>query len=366
MRGRGGGRIPCALPDAVLDPERILIVRLSHLGDVVHALGLHHALHAAYPRARLGWAVQPEFGGLLAGLPGLSEVFEFRRRGGIAAWRDLARDLAAFRPDWTIDAQGNAKSALASLLSRAPRRVAPHGADWQERWAAWSAGEHAPPLAPPARHAMQRMETLARHLAPGTPLPLRTDAGLTPLERAAGAAELAARAPAGAPLVLLHLSAPEDVRGWPARHWRTLARALAARGHALLVLSGPTEADLGRALAVELQDAHIAHWIDQRGLRLLAALFAAAAERGATLVACDSGPLHLAAAHGLAVVALEGPQDAARTGPWPLAGPHAVVRSSREPECAPCLKHVCHHPSGPVCMRELAPEQVLAALVARR
>lgn len=344
------------------DPERILIVRLSHLGDVVHALGLHHALHAAYPRARIAWAVQPEFAGLLRGLPGLTEVLQFRRRDGLTAWRDLARALAAFRPDWTVDAQGNAKSALASLLSRAPRRVAPHRLDWQERWAAWSAGEHAPPLAPPARHAMQRMEQLARHLAPHTALPLRTDAGLTSAERAAGAAELAARAPAGGGLVLLHLSAPEDVRAWPAAHWRTLTRALVARGRAVLVLSGPTEAALGRALAAELQDARIAHWVEQRGLRQLAAVFAAAGERDAQLVACDSGPLHLAAAHGLALVALAGPQDAARTGPWPLAGPHLVVRSSREPECAPCLKHVCHHRAGPVCMHGLAPEDVLAAL----
>lgn len=348
------------------DPERILIVRLSHLGDVVHALGLHHALHAAYPRARLGWAVQPEFAGILRGLPGLDEILEFRRAGGLRAWRELARALRAFRPDWTVDAQGNGKSALASLLSRAPRRVAPHPSGWQERWAAWSAGEHAPALAAPARHAMQRMEVLARHLAPGTPLPLRTDAGLGAEELARGRAELEARAPGGAPLVLLHLSAPEDVRAWPAAHWRTLARALVERGRAVLVLSGPTEAALGRELAAELDDARIAHWVEQRGLRLLAAVFAAAAARGAELVACDSGPLHLAAAHGLTVVALEGPQDAARTGPWPLAGVHAVVRSSREPECAPCLKHVCRHRAGPVCMHELAPERVLAALESRR
>lgn len=344
------------------DPDRILIVRLSHLGDVVHALGLVHALHAAYPRARIGWAVQGEFAGLLRGMRGLDALFEFRRQGGLGAWRELATALRAFRADWAVDAQGNAKSALASWLSRAPRRLAPHRRDWQEPWAAWTAREHAPPLVPPARHAMQRMEVLARALVPRVELPLRTDAGLAPEELDQGERELDARAPRGAGLVLLHLSSPGDVRGWPAEHWRALALALAQQGRAVLVLSGPTEADLGRKLAAELAYARIAHWVEQRGLRALAAVFTAAARRGAQLVACDSGPMHLAAAHGLAVVALEGPQDAARTGPWPLAGIHSVVRSSREPECAPCLKHVCRHARGPVCMRELALERVLAAL----
>jgi ADP-heptose:LPS heptosyltransferase len=328
----------------------------------VHALGLFHALHAAYPRARIGWAVQGEFAGLLRGMEGLDALFEFRRRGGLGAWRELARALRTFRADWAVDAQGNAKSALASWLSRAPRRLAPHRRDWQEPWAAWTAREQAAPLAPPARHAMQRMEVLARALVPDVELPLRTDVALTAAERDEGERELAVRAPRGTGLVLLHLSSPGDVRGWPLEHWRALALALAEQGRAVLVLSGPTEAEAGRRLAAELPHARIAHWVEQRGLRALAAVLGAAARRGAPLVACDSGPMHLAAAHGLAVIALEGPQDAARTGPWPLAGAHLVVRSSREPECAPCLKHVCHHARGPVCMHELAVERVLAAL----
>src|SRR5688572_8623391 len=167
MRGRVGGRIPSPLSRPVRNPDRILLVRLSHLGDVVHALGVFHALHAAYPAAEIGWAVQSEFSGLLADLPGLARVFRFERRGGPGAWLRLRAELRAFRPDWTIDAQGNAKSGAAAWLSRAPRRVAPHRADWQEPWAAWSAGEHAPRLEPPARHALQRMEVLAAHLVPG-------------------------------------------------------------------------------------------------------------------------------------------------------------------------------------------------------
>src|SRR5262245_20768324 len=157
MRGRAGRRIPSALSVSARDPDRILLVRLSHLGDVVHALGVFHALHEAYPRAAIGWAIQPEFAGLLAGLPGLARTFLFERRGGLRAWLRLRAEFAEFRPQWTVDAQGNAKSGAASWLSRAQRRVASAGADWQEPWAAWTANEHAPALVRPARHAVQRM-----------------------------------------------------------------------------------------------------------------------------------------------------------------------------------------------------------------
>jgi ADP-heptose:LPS heptosyltransferase len=357
----------------VRNPERILIVRLSHLGDVVHALGVFHALHAAYPAAEIGWAIQREFAELVTGLPGLARVIPFERRGGPLAWVRLGRELRGFRPDWAVDAQGNAKSGWAALLSAAPRRTAPARSDWQEPWAAWTANDRARALAAPARHAMQRMAELAAHVAPGTCTPLRTDAALSPTEVRAGAGALEQRLPRrAAGTVLLHLSTSQDVRGWPAGHWAGLIRSLRASGRSVLALSGPAEAAVGGELSRRLApDDGLSHWVGQRGLRQLAAVFRAAAGRGLTLVACDSGPMHLAAAHGLPVVALEGPQDAARTGPWPLPSPtsasreeprHRTVRARLEPDCAPCFARRCRHPEGAVCMLRIEPEDVLAAL----
>jgi heptosyltransferase-2 len=206
---------------------------------------------------------------------------------------------------------------------------------------------------------MQRMAALVALLVPGPPAPLRTDVGLSPAEEAHGERELERRLPRPhARSVLLHLSSPEDVRGWPARHWSRLARELAAAGRGVLIVSGPAEEGLGRELARELAGiAGIAHWCGQRGLRELAAVLAAAARRRLVLVACDSGPMHLAAAHGLAVLALEGPEDAARTGPWPPQR-HRVVRNPSPLLCAPCTSRRCSHPSGPVCMSGLAVEAV--------
>ncbi len=346
------------------DPRRILIVRLSHLGDVVHALGVFHALHAAYPRAEIGWAIQPEFAALLRGLPGLARVFLFGRRGGAGAWLRIARELSRFRADLVVDAQGNAKSAAVAWLARGARRVASAASDWQEPWAAWLGGERAPALPADERHAMQRMERLARHLVPETRLPLRTDAGLSPRERARGAAALQERlqGAGGAAPVLVHLTDPADVRAWPLESWVELGRALRAEGRPVLVLSGPREALAGEALARALPgDPGLVHWRGQDDLRELAGVFEAAALRGSRLIACDSGPMHLAAACGLRVTALEGPQDERRTGPWP-ASLHRVVRAREAPACAPCLAHRCSHREGPVCMSHLAVEDVLATL----
>ena len=95
---------------------RILLVRLSHLGDVVHALPLFHALRAAQPEAQIAWAVQAEFASLLEGLPGLTRVIRFQRDEGLRAWGRLWRELRSFGADWTIDAQGNAKRDRKSVV----------------------------------------------------------------------------------------------------------------------------------------------------------------------------------------------------------------------------------------------------------
>lgn len=346
--------------------RRILLVRLSHLGDVVHALPVFHALRAAHPEAELAWAVQREFAGLLRGLPGLARVIEFDRRGGARAWFALQRELAAFRADWSIDAQGNVKSAAAALVSGARVRTGLARADWRERAGAWLVNDRAPSAAGP--HAIERMEALVRHVA-GPRAALRFDPALSPEELA--------RDDDGEPRavreadVLLHLATPGDVRAWPPERFAELARELAARGKRVLVVSGPAEEELGRALARELDAPDVAHWVGQRGLRRLARAFTLGGARGAAFVGCDSGPMHLAWACGLRVVCLAGPQDARRTGPWPVPPPvrgdasgprHAVVRARDEPACAPCLARRCTHAEGPVCMRRVASEDVIAAL----
>jgi heptosyltransferase-1 len=361
--------------------ERILLIRLSHLGDVVHALPVFHAVRAARPQARIAWAVQREFAGLLEGLPGLEQTILFGRRAGARAWLELRDRMSAFAPTLAIDAQGNLKSAMALLTSGAPRRVGLARSEWREPLGACASTEQAPRTAAPGvrTHALERMLGLARYVAElPAGAPLRLDPGITDAELARGRAELARVAPRDSgPLAVVQLARSGDVRSWPLEHFATLAGSLADSGWRVLLLSGPEEEREGRELGDRLAASpRIAHWIGQRGLRELAAALSAAAREGALFAGCDSGPMHLAVACGMRVVALSGPQDPLRTGPWPppagddraprnAANAHRVVRSPHPPDCAPCLARACTHPEGPVCMRGIEPRAVLAALEAR-
>jgi ADP-heptose:LPS heptosyltransferase len=335
---------------------RILLVRLSHLGDVVHALPVFHALRERVPQAEIAWAVQSEFASLIEGLPGLACVIRFRRDEGFSAWGSVWRELRGFGADWAVDAQGNAKSAAVTLFSLAPRRSGLAREDWREPFASGVLTDCAPRARGP--HALERMRALAEWVAPGSAL--RRDPGLCESERAAGRAWLARELPdTGAPLRLLHLARAGDPRSWPRAHAaRWIERAL-ARGAQVLALSGPAES--GELAEFELRLSHwphYRHWHGRDDLRALAGVLSAAAERGARLLACDSGPLHLAEACGLEVLCLAGPQDERRTGPY---GGRSL-RADPSPACAPCLERNCRHPAGPVCMSGIDPERAERAL----
>lgn len=360
--------------------QRILIIRLSHLGDVVLTLPLFHALRARFPDARIAWVTQPEFAGLLNGMVGLERVFRFHRSEGAKAWPRLAHDLAGFAATLAVVVQGNLKAAGVALCAGSARRTGLHRQDWREGLGAWVLHDCAPPVADTAHarfvpHEMDRVLALAKHVCATPAIGLRADPGLSSEERELGRhrwRELTREH--GADCAVLHLAHPEDIRSWPPEHCSSLARSLAHAGSAVLVLSGPSEEALGREIERRLGTSdRIRHWVGQRGLRDLAGVFSAAAERGATYVGTDSGPMHLAAACGLRVVALAGPQSHLRTGPWPLAREpdersraradgHTVLVSPTAPECAPCLGRRCTHLRGPVCMSEIPPGLVAAAV----
>ena len=301
-------------------PERVLIVRLSHLGDVCHALAVYHGVRRAFPQARLGWAVQPEFAGLIEGLKGLEWLVPFDRRGGWRAWPRLRGALRAHRFDLAIDAQGNWKSAMATRLSGAPLRVGMALSDWREPTAARFMTHHAAPAL--GEHAMDRAKALVDRLHAGLPLqyhlplhPTERDdarawwATIDPLEQASGGH-------------ILHLGVPQDPRSWAPERYGELAQRLAERGHFVVLLSGPGEAASGACLEKRFPARPgLVHCVGQRGLRALAARLAVGRERGMRLLVGDSGPSHVAAAVGMGVDLLAGPTFPARTGPWPLTDP---------------------------------------------
>ncbi len=306
-------------------PARILLVRLSHLGDALHALPVFHALRDRFPDANIWWAIQPEFAGFLEELPGLTGVIPYHRHHGLGGWRDLRRRLKQDAFDCAINAQGNWKSAGVARLSDAPIRLANAKCDWREGTASWLANRFAAPAE--GVHAMHRMDALRRAI--GSQAPLRWDLPMDANVERAGQEELRSLIPGEGPARILHLSAPGDRRSWPLARYGELATALAQRGERVLCLSGPSEADAGASLAAELAGHdHVTHLVGQRGLPRLAGLLKAAAQRNMRMLATDSGPSHMASAVGLPVDLLAGPTDPERTGPWPTTDPNRVLQDA--------------------------------------
>lgn len=300
-------------------PGRVLIVRMSHLGDIAQTLPLLHAVKAAWPGATIAWAIQPEFAGLVE--PLVERVVHFDRRGGLGAWPRLRRALRDFGADLAIDAQGNWKSAIATRLSGAPLRVTLPRSVRQEPLAARFLGlEEIPADQGVASHLVPLCTELGARLTGGAAD--RIDPDLSGEERAA-ASRTWSRLSSGAGAVVLHPGAPGDPRSWPAARYRRLAELLIERGTPVVVLTGPAEADVGARLEAEVPGA--AHHVGQRGLREFAAFLDAARSRGAVLVGGDSGPAHVAASVGLPVHLIAGPEDPSRTGPWPPRGGSNVV-----------------------------------------
>lgn len=287
-------------------PSRILIVRTSAMGDVVHTLPLAHALRRHLPAARIGWVVERAFAPLLEGSSALDEVLvvalrQWRRRPFARdTWRELTsflRRMHAFSPDLVIDAMGNHKSGLLAALSLADRRLGARRRDRREPSSALWISE---PVALRGEHAVDRTLSLLRGL------------GIVDHEVDFGGDEILSSAePSEAtPPLLIHPGAGWRNKEYPPQRWARVAdRLTAATGLELAVLSGPGEERLADRVAAQAESVRIlpAPSLDSLTGHL---------RRARLLLAGDTGPLHLARAVGTDVLCVLGPTDPARTGAY--------------------------------------------------
>lgn len=294
----------------------VLIVKLSSLGDVVHALPVAATLRARLGGARIAWAVERREAAVLAGHPALDEIVivdtrAWRRLGGLAAAaravRSLASRLAAARFDVVIDLQGLIKSGVLVAMTRAPRRVGFATRDLREPLSALFTNRR---LARPAgRHVVEQYLALLEPLGLGTPvLEFRL-----PSDPAAEVGADAFFAAAGLKprdrVVILNPGAGRPDKRWPTDRFAALARRLADVAR-VLVVWGPGEDTAARAITGEADGRAV--MAPPTDLRQLIALLS----RASVVVAGDTGPLHLAAALGRSCVGIYGPTAAWRNGPY--------------------------------------------------
>jgi len=268
---------------------RILVVRLGAMGDIIHTLPAVASLKHSFPGWRLAWAVEPKWAPLLEDNPFIDELLWFRRDGP-AGWVENWRGLREHRYDFAVDFQGLIKSALVASAARPARIFGYHHTQLRERAAALFYSDKTESR---AAHMVDRHLDLAASAGAASavhnfPLPPGRPEGDLPRE-----------------FVLACPLAGWNAKQWPLDYYRALAALLRRECGLPLVLNGPPSA---WPLFAQIQDA-VGHSSGIPGL-------IDATRRAVAVVGVDSGPLHLAAALGKPGVAIFGPTDPARNGPY--------------------------------------------------
>lgn len=348
-------------------PERILVIRLGALGDVLRTLPAVSAIRRLHPVSHLCWLVEPAAEAAVATSGLVDETLVFprgelvraARRGDLVGFVTLARRfvrrLRARRFELVLDFHGLAKSGFFAWLSGSPIRLG-YGFRTAREGAALFANERVE--LPDARVSrFQRNAALVRALAPAAVIPEGPILAASPEARARLAEGLAAMGrPAARGFVLIHPGSSEKAshKRYAASAWIAAARRLADSGHAVWITAGPAPAE--RALVEQIVAAGAGRFVaapPTAGFEDLVALI----ERAGVFAACDSGPLHAATLCGVPVVQLLGPTDPVHNEP----GAASRWRRVHVPlPCSPCRRGC----ADPACMRAIPPVLVAEAIAA--
>ncbi len=334
---------------------QILIIKLSAIGDVVHCLPVLDALRGRYPDARITWAVGDAAAEILQGNPLIDELLIFPRSRwseGLSClpnWPELIGEMRGFvralrsrEYDVALDFQGLLKSGLIMGLCKSRRKI---GFDGQREGSSLFLNEKLPPF-DKDEHAVLRYLRLVRHLGaevrdPKFPLWLR------PEDKSEAQRVLEEAGIAGKDIVALTPGTRWDTKLWTPEGFAQVADLCQDRGLAPVVVGGPGDSPLARAISSRAKGP-VVDLTGQTGLRSLAALY----KRSKLVISTDTGPMHIAAAVEVPVVALFGPTAPWRTGPFGRI--HHVVRLDLK--CSPCFRRSC---SEPRCMTEITAELVM-------
>jgi heptosyltransferase-1 len=291
----------------------ILVVRLSAMGDILHALPAASSLKLSFPGRELIWVVDTAWIPLLEQNPHIDRLVSFERKR-LDTWRTARRELRQSHYAFAVDFQGLIKSALVARAA-SPRRI--FGYNREQAREGLAATFYTDPVSSPSLHAVDRG------------LDLAAAAGATVLTKEF---PLPAGRPEGSlpegPFVLASPLAGWASKQWPLEYFNELGQILQRESGVPLVLNA----------AVPLPN------VTQTHASTLAGLIDAT-RRATAVIGVDSGPMHLAAALGKPGVAIFGPTDPARNGPYGgtltvLRSPAAPTSYKREETIAPSMREI--------------------------
>lgn len=321
--------------------NRLLIVRLGALGDIVHALPTAAALRRAFPSARLDWLVSAKHRAMLDLVPVIDRRIVIG--AGAMSYVDAVRELRRSRYDAALDLQGLIKSAALARSSGAARVIG------------FARGHLREPLArlfyTEAQVAASDGHVVWKNLSLLAALGITAARAEFPIDDVTSAAARQVAERTGGRYALLNPGAAWPNKRWPAARFGALAARLRERhGLASVVLWGPGEQSLAADVVAASGGAAVA------SPRTSIADLVALARGAALMVSGDTGPTHIAAAVRTPVVAIFGPTRPARNGPWAPAD----VSVSRDAICRCHHLRRCRLPT--MCLMDIQVEEVGAAV----
>ncbi len=328
------------MPESAADSSparacKVLIVKLSSLGDLFHALPAVAALKERLS-AEIHWCTQEEYADLVGCFEDVDHVVPFPRRDFFRRRKEFRTELRKVHYDYVIDMQGLMKSCLVTLMADGDRKIGPSfsregtGLLYPEKAVGKQKG----------RHAVQRAMDVLRYLK------------LAPLD-----VEFRVRFPevelkGGRPRVALVPASRWPTKTWSARAFADTARRMLRSGPmSFFIVGGPSDADLCSGIADDIGSC----------AQSLAGKYSIPESGGVLgqmdlVITNDSGPMHIAAAVGTRVLAIFGPTDAAKTGPYGEG--HKVLTA--DVGCRPCLSRRCSKDGIP-CLSGVTAERVAGA-----
>ena len=343
---------------------KILIVKLSAIGDVIHTLPALNAIRDSYPDAHITWLVEEAAADLVVGHRAVDRVIVSKRKSWMHKLRRAGRwetlravlnflhDLRDTRYDMIIDFQSLLKSGVLVWLARGNRKIGFDKGMQHQEHSYLFLNVRVPPVDMEV-HALTRGLMLLKAI--GIPTGnVVYDIPVSEADHAAVEALLTDRHTSGnRPLVAINPVALWETKLWFNDRFAALADRLVFEWDVEVVYTGgPGDRGVIDEI-LSMMTAPAANFAGWTSLKMLAALY----QRSALLVTTDTGPMHLASAIGTPVVALFGPTAPWRTGPF--GDGHQVVRTA--PACSPCFKRRCDEHQCR-CMKDISVEMVYGAV----
>jgi lipopolysaccharide heptosyltransferase I len=337
-----------------INPKRILIIKPSSLGDIIHALPTLAALRSRFPETWISWMVKQEWAEILEGNPSLNEVLAVNF--SLRHWWKIIQTVREQCFDLVVDLQGLFRSGFIAKLSGAPVVVGfaqgREGSPWcyshrvklpipqGQSWRLWN------------MHAVDRNLAVAKFLGaecvvPEFWLPNQEDdrkdvdgwlkaGGVTQKDQLVAIAPLTRQA----------------IKNWPLERFVQVAQSLTKNDQIKILLIGTKDQGVSRKFEAAL-GSRLVNLMGKTRVRQLSVIF----DRVQLLIANDSAPLHIAAARGTPILTIFGPTNPEATGPYGMKPETHLL--THPLSCRPCGQRTCRNEHQLECLTSISVDDVL-------